>query len=169
MKPRIVPRVAQWMLALPVLCGLALLTAGCSSSSSSSSASSTSAPATSASATASDAALCADAAALRTSLNELIHVNVGSGAAGQITTDLNNVRAALSTLISNAHGQFQPQTSALSTALTNLGTAVSNLAANPGASTISGVVAALGRVGTAGQNLLSALNTSCPSASPAST
>ena len=144
MKPRIVPRVAQWMLALPVLCGLALLTAGCSSSSSSSSASSTSAPATSASATA-------------------------SGAAGQITTHLNNVRAALSTLISNAHGQFQPQTSALSTALTNLGTAVSNLAANPGASTISGVVAALGRVGTAGQNLLSALNTSCPSASPAST
>ena len=32
----------------------------------------------------------------------------------------------------------------------------------------AGVVPALGRVGTAGQNLLSALNTSCPSASPSS-
>jgi hypothetical protein len=164
------------MLALPVLCALALLTAGCSSSSSSSSAgasagTSTTAPPASASATApsTDAALCTDAANLRSSLNELIHVNVGSGAASQITTDLNNVRAALSTLISNAHGQFQPQTSALNTALSNLGTAVSNLASNPGASTIAGVVAAIGRVGTAGQNLLSALNTSCPSASPAST
>ena len=109
------------MLALPVLCGLAL-TAGCSSSSSSSSASagtSTTAPPASASATApsTDAALCADAAALRTSLNDLIHVNVGSGAASQITTNLNNVRTALSTLVSNAHGQLQPQTSALNTAL----------------------------------------------------
>ncbi len=158
------------MLALPVLFGLAL-TAGCSSSSSSSSASagsSTTAPPASASATVSDATLCADAAALRTSLNELTRVNVGSGAASQITTDLNNVRTALSTLISNAHGQFQPQTSALSTALSNLGPAVSNLASNPGASSIAAVVAALGRVGTAGQNLLSALNTSCPSASPSS-
>jgi hypothetical protein len=158
------------MLALPVLCVLALLTAGCSSSSSSSAGAgaSTTAPPASASATApsTDAALCADAAALRTSLNELIHVNVGSGAASQITTNLNNVRTALSTLISNAHGQFQPQTSALSTALSNLGTAVSTLASSPGASSIAGVVAALGRVGTAGQNLLSALNTSCPSAAP---
>jgi hypothetical protein len=158
------------MLAIPIMCGLALLTAGCGSSGSSS-ASATAPPATAsttASASAPDAVVCADAAALRTALSQLVHVNVGQGAASQIMTSLNNVRTALTAFISDAHGQYQPQTSALNSALSNLGTSVSNLASNPGASTVAGVVAALGRVGTAGQNLLSAVSAGCPTASPSS-
>jgi hypothetical protein len=156
------------MLAIPIMCGLALLTAGCGSSGSSS-ASTTAPPATaSTTAAAPDAVVCADAAALRTALSQLVHVNVGQGAASQIMTSLNNVRTALTAFISDAHGQYQPQTSALNSALSNLGTSVSNLASNPGASTVAGVVAALGRVGTAGQNLLSAVSAGCPTASPSS-
>ena len=148
-------------------CGLALL-AGCGSGSTSSSSSpSAAASATSSSAapSPSDSALCADAAALRSSLDQLRHVNVQSGAVSQITANLNNVKAALTTLVTSAHGQFQAQTSALSAALDTLKTAVSSLGASPGVSTVSGVVSALGKVNTAAQNLLAAINTDCPSAS----
>jgi len=149
--------------ATAVVCGLALLAAGCGSSGTSSgsppaSAASSSAPA--------NAALCADATALRASLDKLRHVSAGAGMADEITADLNEVKTALTTLVNEARGQWQAQTSALSSALAKLRTAVSDLAAHPGASTVSGVAAALGEVSTAAQNLLAAVNTSCPSASP---
>jgi hypothetical protein len=168
MKLRIVTGTARRRLALAV-CGLALL-AGCGSGSTSSSSSpsaAASAPATSSSAAASPSgsALCADAAALRSSLDQLRRVNVQPGAVSQITANVNDVKAALATLVTNAHGRFQSQTSALSAALDTLKTAVSSLGASPGVSTVSGVVSALGQVNTAAQNLLAAVNTDCPSAS----
>jgi len=86
----------------------------------------------------------------------------------EITYDVSNVRTALTTLVSNAHGRWQTQTSALSASLNTLGTAVSSLRASPGVSTVSGAVSALGQVNTAGQNFLAAVNTDCPSASPSS-
>jgi hypothetical protein len=166
MKLPIVTGTAGRRLALAV-CGLALL-AGCGSGSTSSSSSpSAAASATSSSAAASPSgsALCANAAALRSSLDQLRHISVQAGAVSQITANLNNVKAALTTLVTSAHGQFQAQTSALSAALDTLKTAVSSLGASPGVSTVSGVVSALGKVNTAAQNLLAAVNTDCPSAS----
>ena len=56
--------------------------------------------------------------------------------------------------------------SGLALLVTGCGSGSANLAAHPGASTVSGVVAALGGVTTAAQNLLAAVNTSCLSASP---
>ena len=174
MKPGIVTGTAQWKLALAV-CGLALL-AGCGSGSTSP-ATSPSAPASpSAAATSSSAApsassssaLCDDAAALRAALDQLRHINVQPGAVSEITSDVTNVKSALATLVTNAHGRFQAQTSALSTALNTLSTAAGSLRASPGVSTVSGVVSALGQVNTAGQKLLAAVNTDCPSASPSS-
>jgi len=167
MKLSIVTGTAGRRLALAV-CGLALLVgcgSGSTSSSSSPSASATAPSSSSAAASPSGSALCADAAALRSSLDQLRHVSVQSGAVSQITADLNNVKAALTTLVTSAHGQFQAQTSALSAALDTLKTAVSSLGASPGVSTVSGVVSALGKVNTAAQNLLAAINTDCPSAS----
>lgn len=168
MKPRTTTRSARCgvaiLCAVAVVCGLALLAAGCGSSASSSG-STPAASATSSSAPA-NSALCADAAALRTSLDKLRHVSVGAGMVNEITADLNEAKTALTTLVTDAHGQWQAQTSELSSALAKLGTAVSDLAAHPGAGAVSGVVAALGEVSTAAQNLLAAVNTSCPSASP---
>ena len=174
MKPGIVTGTARWKLALAV-CGLALL-AGCGSGSTSpatspSAPASPSVPATSSSAApsaSSSSALCDDAAALRAALDQLRHINVQPGAVSEITSDVTNVKAALTTLVSNAHGRFQAQTSALSTALNTLSTAAGSLRASPGVSTVSGVVSALGQVNTAGQKLLAAVNTDCPSASPSS-
>ena len=103
---------------------------------------------------------------MRASLDKLTHVRVGTGTASQIRADLNDVEANLTALVNQARGQWQAQTSALQSTLTTLKTAVSNLASNPGASTVSGVVTALGGVNTAAQNLLAVVNTSCPSTSP---
>ena len=156
--------------------GLALLAAACGSSGTPSGGTSSGVPASSASSASSasaapattppNAVLCDDAAALRASLDKLIHVKVGTGTASQIRADLNDVQANLTALVTHAHGQWQAQTSALQSTLTTLKTAVGNLAANPGRSTVSGVVTALGGVSTAAQNLLAVVNTSCPSASP---
>jgi len=160
---------ARWKFVM-VLCGLALLAAGCGSGSGTSSgitpsaATSSSTPA----ASPSNSVLCADAAAVRASLDNLRHVNVGTGMVSEITADLNDVKTALTTFVNDAHGQYQAQNSSLSSALSKLKTSVSDLAAHPSASTVSGVVAALGEVTTAGQNLLAAVNTSCLSASPSS-
>ena len=153
-----------------VACGLALLAAACGSSgtpsggtsSGVSSSSASAAPAT----TPPNAVLCDDAVALRASLDKLTHVKVGTGTASQIRADLNDVEANLTALVNHARGQWQAQTSALQSTLTTLKTAVSNLASNPSASTVSAVVTALGGVNTAARNLLAVVYTSCPSASP---
>jgi hypothetical protein len=169
MKPDIATRPARWKLVM-ITCGLALLAAGCGSGGSASSSNSPSGAASSPAAAATtpspgNSVLCADAAALRASLDKLRHVTVGAGAVSQITADLQDVKTALTTFGSNAHSQWQAQTSSLKAALDTLGTAVSSLTASPGTSTVTGVVTALGGVNTAAQNLLAAVNTSCPSAS----
>ena len=82
--------------------------------------------------------LCADAAALRASLGKLTHVKVGAGTVSEITADLNDVKANLTAFANQARGQWQAQTSALTSALATLKTAVSNLAAHPSTSAVSG-------------------------------
>ena len=159
----------RWKLVM-IVGGLALLATGCGSSGSSGTPSTATSSSTAASPTASpsNSVLCADAAALRASLDKLRQVRVGAGTVNEITADLNGVKTALTTFTDNARGQWQTQTSSLDSALTKFKTSVSNLAAHPGVSTASDVVAALGEVNTAAQNLLAAVNTSCPSVSPSS-
>ena len=164
-------RPPRWQ-AVAVAAGAALLAAACGSSgtpSSGSSPSTTSAPPSSAapsSAAPSPAsALCQDAAALRASIDTLTHVQVGQGTGDEIKSDLADVKAKLNTLTTQAHGQWQSQTTALSASLDKLQTAVSNLTSNPSASTVSATVTALRDVSAAAGSLLSAIGTKCPSVS----
>ena len=178
MKQGIVTRPAWWKLVI-VVSGLALLVVACGSGSgtpsggTSSAALSSSTPATPSSSTPAspatsplNAAVCADAAALRASLDKLKHVKVGKGTVSEIKTDLKDLQANLTAFVNDARGQWQAQTSALKSALAKLQTAVKTLAANFSASAVSGVVTAIGDVSTAGRNLLAAVSTRCPSASP---
>ena len=167
MKPGIEIRPARWKLVM-IACSLALLMAGCGSGGGASSGNTPPAAASSSTTPSpSDSVLCANAAALRASLDKLRHVKVGSGTVTEIMADLTEVKAALVTFVDDAHSQWQAQTSSLNSALAKLKTAASNLAANPSTSTVSGALAALGDVNTAAQDLLAAANTRCPSASPA--
>lgn len=146
--------------------GAALLAAACGSSGTPSSGSSPSTSAAPSSAAPSPtSALCQDAAALRASIHTLTDVNVGQGMGDEIKSDLADVRAKLNTFTTQAHGQWQSQTSALSASLDKLQTAVSNLTSNPGASTVSATVTALRDVSAAAGSLLSAVGTKCPSES----
>jgi hypothetical protein len=83
----------------------------------------------------------------------------------EIKSDLADVKAKLNTLTTQAHGQWQTQTSALSASLDKLQTAVSNLTSNPSASTVSATVTALREVSASAGSLLSAIGTKCPSES----
>jgi hypothetical protein len=166
MKAGNMTRLARWRLAA-LAGGLALLTVACGSSSSTASggAPPSSAPSSSAHAAASSA-LCADAAALFASLDQLTHIKVQKGMKNEIAAKLTDVKAKLTAFITEARGQWQAQTAALKSALTNLQAAVKSLTTSPSASAVGGVVSAVGGVSTATQNLLAAVSARCPSASP---
>lgn len=158
-----------WLSTAAVALGAGLLAAACGSSGTA--ASGTSAAATPSASSASPTAtstsvVCQDAAALRASLHKLTHSGVSKGDAATIKANLAQVRSDLTTLTTDAKGQWQAQTSALKAALDRLQTAVSDLSSNPSASTVAGTVAAVGEVATTGGSLLTAISTRCPSASP---
>jgi hypothetical protein len=170
MTPGTVTRPARWRLAV-IAGGLALLTAACGSSTNTASggAPSPSAPSPSAPAAADSSpssALCAEAADLFGSLNELTHIQVHKGMKNDITANLTAVKADLTAFVTEARGQWQAQTAALKSALTNVQTAAKSLTASPSVSAAGDVVSALGGVSTATQDLLAAVSTRCPSASP---
>jgi len=155
--------VAAAAALLAAACGSSGTPAGGSSPSTTSAAPSSAAPGPT-------SALCQDAVALRASIDNLTHVQVGQGMGDEIKSDLADVKAKLSALGTQAHGEWQSQTSALSASLTKLQTQVSDLTSNPSASTVSATASALREVSAAAGSLLSAIGTKCPnvtaSASP---
>jgi len=164
MRPQTGTRPAWWTTAAVAL-GAGLLAVACSSGSTPASGTSPSAT-PSATPTTTTSVVCQDAANLRTSLRNLTHSSVSKGDVTQLKTNLAQVRTDLNSLITNAKGQWQAQTSALKAALDKLQAAISDLSSSPSASNVAGVVAALGGVATAGGSLLTAVSTRCPSASP---
>jgi hypothetical protein len=163
MKPGIPSKIAWWQRAA-IAGGLVLTVVACGSGGTSSAPSS---PSPAAAASPTNSVLCASAAALHASLTKLTHVKVGKGTVDEIKADLTDVQAKLTAFVTDARGQWQAQTSALKSALAKLQTAVKNLTASPSTSALAGVATALGGVTAAGQSLLAAVDTRCPSASPA--
>ena len=163
------PKPARWRLAV-IAGGLVLLTAACGSSTTSApSAPSPTAPSPTAPAAAGSSSapgLCDEAAALFDSLDQLTHIKVQTGMKNEITADLTNVKAKLTAFVDEAHGRWQAQTAGLKSALKKLQTEVKNLTSSPSVSALASVATAIGGVGTATQDLLAAVSTDCPSASP---
>ena len=159
-------RSSRWQ-SVAVAAGAAFLVAACGSSGTPSGGSSpsTTSAAPSSAAPSPTSALCQDAAALRASIDTLTHVQVGQGMGDEIKSDLTDVKAKLTALTTQAHGQWQSQTSALSASLDKLQTAVSNLTSNPSASTVSATATALREVSASAGSLLTAIGTKCPSVS----
>jgi hypothetical protein len=164
MRPKTGTRPTWWSTAAVAL-GAGLLAVACSSGSTPASGTSASGTPTSASPTATSL-VCQDAADLRTSLHNLTHSSVSKGNVTELKSNLAQVHTDLTALITHAKGEWQTQTSGLKSALATLQTAVSDLSSSPSASTVAGVVTALGEVATAGKSLLTAVSTRCPSASP---
>jgi hypothetical protein len=130
--------------------------------------SSAAAPSASASATSVSAALCSDVAALRGSLQELTSIRPSASAAAELRAAVQNVQSNLSDLSSAAGTLWSAQVQNLRSALTKLQSAVSTLATQRNASSVSGVVTAVGGVSAAARQLLDAASPSCPSPSASS-
>src|SRR5215216_6166730 len=123
-------------------------------------------PATSSATMTSNPVQCADAAALRASVERLTNITVQPGLADEIEADLEDVQSKLATLTNDARGEYQDEISALQSALATLATTVKDLAANSDSAAVSAVSAALQQVRTAGEDLLEAVGTRCPLLSP---
>jgi len=169
---RVTAHRAPWWQTIALAAGTALLAAACGSSGGlyggSSPSPTSAAPTSAAPAPSPTSALCQQAAALRASIHTLTDITVGQGMGDEIKSDLADVRSKLNAFTAQAHGQYHSQTSALSASLDKLQTAVSDLTANPSASTVSATVSALRDVSAAAGSLLSAIGKRCPgvSASP---
>jgi hypothetical protein len=157
----------SWWQTVAAAAGAAFFVAACGSSGSPASGSSptTTSAAPTTAAPSPTSAVCQDAAALRASIDNLTHVTVGQGMGDEIKSDLADVKAKLNALTTQAHGQWQSQSSALSASLDKLQTAVSNLTSNPSASTVSATVSALRDVSAAAGSLFTTIGTKCPDVS----
>jgi hypothetical protein len=150
----------SWWQTVAAAAGAAFLVAACGSGGTPAGGSS---PSTTSAAPSS--AVCQDAAALHASIDNLTSINVGQGMGDEIKSDLADVKAKLNTLTTQAHGEWQSQTSALSASLDKVQTAVSNLTSNPSASTVSATVSALRDVSAAAGSLFTTIGQRCPSVS----
>jgi hypothetical protein len=112
------------------------------------------------------ATLCADAAALRGSVDQLANVTVAPGVADEMRSDLAVVREHLAVVVSDARGRWQAETDAVARALATLDTAIRTLHASPGSGAASNVQAAVAGVKSAVQNLLTVVRPTCPSTTP---
>jgi hypothetical protein len=112
------------------------------------------------------AALCGDAAALRSSVDQLATVTVAPGLADELRSDLSDAKAHLSALADDAHGQWETQTAAVASALAALETALRTLAASPGGAAATEVRTAVTQLGAAVTNLLSVVRPVCPPIDP---
>ena len=159
-----------------LLFGLMLLAAACGSggsgsgspASAGSPSSSAAAPSASGSATSTSAALCSDVAALRGSLQELTSIRPSPSAVTELRAAVQKVQTNLAALSTAAGAVWSEQVGNLRSALTKLQSAVSTLATQRNASSVSGVVTAVGGVSAAARQLLDAANPSCPSPSVSS-
>ena len=114
------------------------------------------------------AALCSDVAALRGSLQELTSIRPSASTVTELRSAVQNVQASLAALGSAAGALWNGQVQNLRSALAKLQSAVSTLATQRNASSVSGVVTALGGVSAAARQLLDAASPSCPSPSASS-
>ena len=141
---------------LPCLAGglaLAVLAAGCSSSTTSSSASSASSGA--------KPAYCAAGQQLKTSVQDLGKANVASGGISSVQAALKNVDANAQKFDSQAKDAFPSQTTAFRSALTGLQTSLKTLAGQLSTTNVKAVAAQGAKLKTAAGNLQSAWSAKC--------
>ena len=162
------------MLCAAVVVAAAVL-AGCSSTSTSaSSAPASSAPATSAppssapassaaaSATASsDAAVCASVGKLKDDIVGLKDINIRANGTSAVSAQLTKIQQQFAVVKSDAHGQFSPQITNLSNAVSTLGSSLTAARENLNSGTLATLAASVGAVVTTGNSLVSAVSTTC--------
>jgi hypothetical protein len=150
--------------------------AGCSSTSTSTSSASASsapassapagAPASSAAASASasasaKAAVCASVSKLKDDIVGLKDINIRANGTSAVSAQLTKIQQQFDVVKSDAHGQFSPQITNLSNAVSTLGSSLTAARENLNSGTLATLAASVGAVVTTGNSLVSAVSTTC--------
>jgi prefoldin subunit 5 len=146
---------------------VALLGAGCSSggNSTATTPSGGSAAASAPSATPSSA-VCADVAALRSSMAQVGHLSASGDALDKLKTDVAEVRADVARLRTDAGGEWKAQIDELNSALVKLQMTLKNIGSQPSATAAAKAVSTqLAAVTTKASELLAKASVRCPAAS----
>jgi hypothetical protein len=157
---------------------VALVVAGCSSSSgTNSSTASTSAASSSAVAPVASSAPAAGTAAypvgkeqvcaardqIKTSLTALISPSMLTGGTAGIKTAVENVQTAVKSFVAAGKQDYAPQVSALQNALTQVQSALGTVGSGGGTASLKNVITGISAAGVAGSALLTQLKTDCGS------
>jgi hypothetical protein len=145
--------------------------AGCSSaaSSASSSPAASSAPASSAAASSeaasasasAKAAVCASVSKLKDDVVALKDVNIRANGTSAVTAQFTKIQQQFDVVKSDAHGQFSPQITNLSNALSTLGSSLNAARQSLNSGTLATLAASVGAVVTAGNSLVSTVASTC--------
>ncbi len=109
----------------------------------------------------SSANLCESWSQLTASVSSLKSINVVSGGVASVQTAVSNITKNLDAFQAAAKGQFGPQVTNMKAALSTAQTAVQNAAANPSVSALLPLVTAVAGVGTAYNEMKSAVASRC--------
>ena len=147
-------------LAALSLCGIGLL-AACGSSSTSGTSAPSASPSVSVSvhaasgpATSSSGIPCAKISSLRTSLTNLSHTTLSQASAGQLTSELANVGKQLAALKGQSGGAFSAQASQLSSALSQITKDANTLVSHPSSANLSALTEAVQKLKTTAQPII---------------
>jgi hypothetical protein len=141
--------------AIAVMLPSVLVLSSCGSDSSDDNAGSGTSPA--ATSTGSDAKACQDVQDLRTSISQLKDVPLNKDGLSTLSTKLDQIRTQVHQLATDAHGSVKPEVDQLSASVDALKADVQAAVQSPSGTTLSALPSALAAVGTAAQNVRSAL------------
>jgi hypothetical protein len=158
--------------AAVLIAGAAVTLAACSPGTSSSSASKAGAPRTTSPATSPSAhsgspmtnqGMCKHVDALRTSLQDLTHLNLGMSSASKIRTDLTDIQTHLAELKSHGGSSaLSTQVNQLSTSVDKVQKAADGMSTPPTTSQITAVVTSLTQLKAQSKTALAAMDAACP-------
>ena len=88
-------------------------------------------------------------------------INIKANGTSAVSAQLTKIQQQFNVVRSDAHGQFSPQITSMSNALSTLGSSLSAARANVNSGTLSALALAAGAVVTAGNSLVSAVTNTC--------
>ena len=88
-------------------------------------------------------------------------INIRANGTSAVSAQLTKIQQQFDVVRSDAHGQFSPQITNMSNALSTLSSSLSAARANVNSGTLSALALAAGSVVTAGNSLVTAVSNSC--------
>jgi hypothetical protein len=154
------PARRAWPLAIAVLGAVAVL-ASCGSGVTGSTAGSSARPSATATPAATPSFSCAQVAALRTVLTNLVGSSVNPGTGGQVSADLTEIETALTALKGQIGTAFSGEAHRVGSELTTIGKHARALAAHPSPANLRATTIAVGQLKTAVAPAIAILRTDC--------